>query len=140
MLLVGNPFRSNVLEETTSLIELNHQYDLKGAAVFDQIIFWERLPETGKYRVRAWTLTDYDNKEKRLALDINKSDHIYTVTYFDVDEKANRKITSRLFRESWTQKDPEREDKKLYDEKTRVGLRKKKLPPDPPYEIVDPQP
>lgn len=138
MLLVGNPLKSNVLEENTSLIELNHQYNLDGTPLFDQIIFWEKLPETGKYRIRAWTMADYDKKEKRFALNINDSDHIYTVTYFDTDERVNRKIISRLFRESFTQKDPEREDKLLYDERTRVGLRKKNPIPDPPYTIVDP--
>ena len=127
ILLVGNSLKDNTLRESTDLIELNHHYDLRGEVIFDQIIFWERLPETGKFRVRAWTLTDYDNKNKRLALEINNSDNIYTVTYFDIDEKANRRITSRIFRESWTQKDPEREDKKIHGETARTGLITRRL-------------
>lgn len=67
MLFVGNPIKDNTLRENTDLIELNHRYDSKGSYVFDQIIFWEILPETGKFKVRAWTMADWENKDKRLT-------------------------------------------------------------------------
>jgi hypothetical protein len=135
-MLLDNPIKDNTLRESTDLIELNHQYGKKGEHVFDQIIFWEILPETRKLKVRAWTLADYDNSHKRFAL--KKLDNIYTVTYFDQDVRAERKITSRIFRESWTHEDPERENKKLYNENTRTGLIKPPKPKPNPPTVVEP--
>ncbi len=44
--------------ESVDLIELNHIYDRKGQLSFDQVVFWERSPATGRFQVRAWCMVD----------------------------------------------------------------------------------
>jgi hypothetical protein len=107
--------------EYVDLIELNHLYNPKGQLVFDQVIFYEQALETGRFQVRAWCLVDDREIPNRRPVK-NYSTSRYQVDWFDVDKRLTRRITSRLFRESWTQIDPERDDKKLHDERLRVGL------------------
>lgn len=44
--------------EHVDLIELNHFHDQAGKLVYDQVIFYERAPETGRFQVRAWCLVE----------------------------------------------------------------------------------
>ena len=112
---------ANTIAESVDCIELNHFHDQKGKLVYDQVIFYERAPETGRFRVRAWCLV-----EDREVLDRrpvkNEETGVYRVDWFDSDKRVKRKITSRMFRESWTQLDPERENKKVHDERLRRCL------------------
>ena len=53
--------------EHVALIELNHFYDQTGRHVYDQVIFYERAPETGRFQVRAWCLVeDREQHEQEL--------------------------------------------------------------------------
>lgn len=44
--------------ERVDLIELNHFYDVQSRLVYDQVIFYQQAPETGRFQVRAWCLVD----------------------------------------------------------------------------------
>ncbi|MCY2978369.1 MAG: hypothetical protein NTU79_06850 [Planctomycetota bacterium] len=112
---------TNTAEEYVDLIELNHFYDHQGRHVYDQVIFYEQSPETGRFQVRAWCLIeDRDNLSRRPVKNVETQR--YQVDWFDNDQRLVRKITSRSFRESWTQIDPERANKKILEERSRIAL------------------
>ena len=107
--------------ESVDLIELNHQYDKQGRLVFDQVVFWERTPTTGRFQVRTWCMVD-DREELNRRPIKSEATGLWVVDWKDTDKRVIRSISSRLFRESWTQNDPERDDKKHHDERLRVLL------------------
>ena len=112
---------SHLAEEVVDLIELNHFYDQQGRLVYDQVIFYERAPETGRFQVRAWCLVEDRESLNRRPVK-NQQTELYQVDWFDSDQRLHRKITSRLYRESWTQIDPERVNKKIHDERSRIAM------------------
>lgn len=109
------------VDEFVDLIELNHFYDQRGRLVYDQVIFYERAPETGRFQVRAWCLVEDREYLNRRPVK-NYETQLYQVDWFDTDQRLLRKITSRLYRESWTQIDPERANKKIHDERSRIAM------------------
>jgi hypothetical protein len=113
-------------------IELNHFYDAKGRAIYDQVIFREWQRSTGRFHVRQWTLIDDRDPISKRPLK-NEETGLYSVEYHDTDAKTSRKVVSRVFKESWTQIDPEREDKKAFPESLRYSLSKKKQPNEPVF-------
>lgn len=112
---------TGVVEESVDLIEMNHFFDHRGLHVYDQVIFYERAADTGRYQVRAWCLVEDREALHRRPIQ-NQQTQLYQVDWYDNDQKLMRRITSRMYRESWTQIDPERADKKLHDERSRILL------------------
>lgn len=110
--------------EYVDLIELNHFCDKCGRLVFEQVIFYERTPTNGKFQVRAWCMVE-DHKDLTRRPVKNEQTGLYQVDWYDSDKKLQRKITSRLYRESWTQVDPEVANKKVHPECLRIGLVKR---------------
>ena len=112
---------TGVAEEYVDLIELNHFYDHQGRHVYDQVIFYEQAPESGRFLVRAWCLVeDREHQNRRPIKDA--SSELYRVHWYDSDQRMHRKIVSQLYRESWTQVDPERANKRIHDEHSRISL------------------
>ncbi len=110
--------------EHVDAIELSHVYDARGRLVFDQVVFWEQTPTTGRFQVRAWCLVD--DREAINRRPVRNDNGLYVCEVVDVSEKLTRRVVSRVYRESWSQCDPEREDKKQHDERLRVELVKRK--------------
>lgn len=85
------------------MIELNHYFDDRGQHVFDQVIFWRIEESTRRYQVQAWRMCnspgDYPTRNTNGMACIRLG--------FD---PSALKVSSRQFRESWTQVDPERMD------------------------------
>ena len=108
-------------EEHVDLIELNHFYDQQGRLVYDQVIFYARAPETGRFQVRAWCLVEDREYLNRRPVK-NYETQIYQVDWYDSDQRLLRKISSRLYRESWSQVDPERANKRFHDERLRISM------------------
>lgn len=115
------------LRESVDLIELNHFYDDLGRHTYDQVIFYEWSAEYTRYHVLAWCLVEDDQSRMPVMLPGGRE---VQVRWYDRDVKRTREVRSKLFRETWTQTDPERENKKLLDEKYRNSLLK--LPPKQP--------
>ena len=115
---------ANTVAEYVDCIELNHFYDQGGKLVYDQVVFYELAPETGRFQVRAWCLVEDREKLNRRPTK-NHTTGLYQVDWYDADYRVLRKITSRLYRESWTQIDPERENKKVHDERLRITMARK---------------
>ena len=110
--------------EHVDAIELNHFHDQRGHLVYDQVIFWERTPVNGRFQVRAWCLVD--DRETMNRRPIQNDNGLYECFMVASSERLTRRIVSRVFRESWTQTDPEREDKKRHPESLRIELVKRK--------------
>jgi hypothetical protein len=109
------------VSESVDMIELNHFFDRQGRHVYDQVIFYERLASTGQFRVRAWCLVeDRESLNRRPVW--NAITDQYHVDWLDSDQAILRSIRSPLFRETWTQYDPERLDKKHLEERYRLAL------------------
>jgi hypothetical protein len=115
----------NTAHEHVDLIELNHKYDCNGTLTFDQIIFYEWSPSEHRYHVRSWVISSPQIEPRK-----DYRSGLYRVSFTDREQKLERVITSSYFRESWTQTDPERDNKKHLDERERHALIKR-LPPRP---------
>lgn len=127
LLWASGPSDDNpTLRESVDLIELNHFYDDLGRHTYDQVIFYEWSVEYSRYHVLAWCLVEEDS---RMPVYLPGGREVQ-VRWYDRDVKRTREVRSKLFRESWTQTDPERENKKLLEEKYRRTLLK--VPPKPP--------
>lgn len=113
--------KSRVAEETVDLIELNHFHDPCGRHVYDQVIFYQIAPETGQFRVRAWCLVE-DRESLSRRPKVDPSTGVARVEWWDDQQQILRRLKSPQFRESWTQIDPERQDKTKWDERTRLTL------------------
>lgn len=109
--------------EHVDLLETNHFHDCNGRYVYTQTIFWEWEPSVCRYHVRAWTLVaPKPQRDYRSGL--------YRVSYYDQDQNFSRLVTSTHYRETYSQVDPERANKRLLDERDRNAL-VKRLPPQP---------
>jgi hypothetical protein len=116
----------DVAREHVDLLELNHFHDVNGRAVYSQVIFYDWAPDASAYHVRAWWISNNAGTNEPAR------DYVggfYRVRCYDVNEKMNREITARHYRETWSQVDPERANKKLLDERQRRGLIKRTAAP-----------
>lgn len=120
LLTIESGSRSSEVYERVDLIELNHHHDDLGRHAFDQVIFYEWSPDYRRFHVIAWFLVE--DQFTRLPRKLSNGD--YVVKWQDHDAQVRREIHSRLFRETETssQVDPERVNKKLFDEKLRASL------------------
>lgn len=115
-LIVGSFYH----EERVDLIELNHFYDDRGKPVFTQYIIYEWNDGHAEYHVRNFLM------EEKILFFKNHFAGLYTIIL--PETRVQVKITSQNFKESWTQIDPERINKKKLDENLRV-----KIPYTSPY-------
>jgi len=107
----------DVLRDRVDVIELNHYYNDRGQLIFDQIIFWDWCPTAGRLKVRAWRLV-------KSAWHLPERDWQrggWSALWLDGDRL--RAVYAGAFRETWTQYDPEIEDRRLYDVTQRRKLR-----------------
>lgn len=119
VLLDVRPSMMQPICEHCDLIELNHKYAKDGKHTFTQVIFWERLPQNGKYRVRDWVISD--DRESLDAVPVLR--HGLYESHF-VKNGIYYHVRSPLFRQSWTMNDPEVDDGRVHPKHMRVPLRK----------------
>lgn len=96
-------------EPTVDLIEINH-YQPAGEQRFVQVIAWEWLPDYQVYRVQDWKIIDeweVDERACRLMFFDNNRRHV---------------IRYKLWRETWTSHDPERDDRQHFAEQYRIKV------------------
>lgn len=114
-----------VSTEAADVIELNHFFDGDGRPVFDQVIFWQWHADESAYRVRAWRLWKSPAQTPWRDWSVGG----YTTAWFDGDRL--RVIRGTSFRETWTQHDPELEDRAFLPAHERRGLTGERPPPLP---------
>ena len=124
MVTLGNVETNSSVHETVDLIELNHFHDEQGRPVYDQVIFYDWSASQAEYHVRAWCLVEPKEILSRRPIHSHHNDR-HHVRWFDNDQSIHRHISSSLYRETWTQTDPERANKKILDERNRTALYKR---------------
>ena len=121
-----------VSTDAADVIELNHFYDGDGRPVFDQVIFWQWHADEDAYRVRAWRLwktpaqTPWRDWGSHSVGGLRGG---YVTAWFDGDRLRVVRATS--FRETWTQHDPELEDREFLPVHERPGLAGERNVPPP---------
>ena len=112
-----------VSTDAADAMELNHFFDGDGRPVFDQVIFWQWHADEGVHHVRAWRL--WKSPAQTPWRDWVRGG--YLTAWFDGDRLRVVRATS--FRESWTQHDPELEDRQFLPAHERRGLAGERTPP-----------
>ena len=115
----------NQAREHVDLTELNSFHDCNGRHVYDQVIFYEWSPSLHRYHVRAWVLSDNDKQPQR-----DYRTGLWITKYTERDSNLSRTVTSTHYRRSFSQVDPERDNKRLLPEHERHALIRR-LPPQP---------
>jgi hypothetical protein len=105
-------------KQRVDLIELNHFVDQEGREVFRQVLFYDWSPSHRKFIIREWRLVKSDSQLPRR----HWSPPRYQCVWHD--DGLLREIWSPSFRETWTQQDPERQNRKLVAEEARRPLRR----------------
>jgi hypothetical protein len=104
------------ITDSVEIIELNHYFDADGRLIFDQIIFWEWFDGAGELHVVAWRLC---KSPAQIPLrDWSRGG--YAATW--LDGERFRQVRALSFRETWTQFDPEVEDRQFIPPDHRRGL------------------
>ena len=113
VLLLGTIPLDDVIESASDVQHVNHTYDEDGKHVFTQIMYQDWR---GEYLVQDWRMLKhpaqrpvYSHQRKR-----------WEAVWFD--GQLLRKTVSPAFRESWTQHDPEVENRKLHPVECRSKL------------------
>jgi MarR-like DNA-binding transcriptional regulator SgrR of sgrS sRNA len=97
------------------MLELNHFHDYEGRPAFDQVILWKWDQLYSEYHVSEYYMVDQGKStEDNRVPQKNYSSGLYEAW------KGTNKVIAPHYRESWTQIDPERADKKKLDERLRV--------------------
>jgi hypothetical protein len=103
------------------MIELNHLHDGKGNPTLKQWVFWDR-DHLNNYQCIGWVLAGKPGQRvKRLGKH-------WEWTYHKQVPEGNSKayqlihVQASEFRETWTQSDPETNNRKVWPVKFRRGL------------------
>lgn len=115
--LLGRVGPEDILDDRVDLIEVNHCYDEQGRLVFDQVIFYDFCPLAERFQVRAWRLI----KDKRPALERDWERGGFTMLWEDNGQP--RMVRSFMKRETWSQHDPEMEERLYVPPERRHQLR-----------------
>ncbi|MDX1947290.1 MAG: hypothetical protein SFU86_17950 [Pirellulaceae bacterium] len=102
--------------DQADVIELNHYFDPEGRQVFSQVIFWGWYGDEGAFRVLAWRLW----KSPPQTPEFDWINRRWQTVWHDGGEL--RRVTAATFHESWTQFDPEAEDRAYLPPAERRGL------------------
>ncbi len=98
--------------EEVDLIELNHKLSESGAHQFDQVILWKWSPDYRRFNVQHWFIPRDPSEYPA------KAGELYQCFGFYHDQKRIL-IRSKMFRETWTTHDPERENTRLFPTELR---------------------
>jgi len=109
---------SVVASQRVDLIELNHFIDQDGREVFRQVLFYDWSEPHRRFIIRAWRLVKSDSQLPRRRWAPARYQCIWH------DDGLLREVSAPSFRETWTQQDPERQNRKLVAEEARKPLKR----------------
>jgi hypothetical protein len=107
---------SMVAKQQVDMIELNHFVDENGRHVFDQVVFYQWVEHRHRFRVIAWRMV---KRPSQLPIRTWEP-HGWRCVW--QDENVMRNVWAPTFRETWTQRDPERINREYFAEATRPDL------------------
>lgn len=92
--------QDDIIIDRVDMIEVNRYYDGQGKLIFTQLIFWDYSPSRGEFIVRDWRMMKCHMRR-------------WSNGFMWIDERDQlRHVRGRTFFESWTQIDPEIENRK----------------------------
>ena len=100
--------------EVVDFVEINHVCDENAREIFCQAIYWEFDARSSSFRVRAWRLCKGSQIPRGAPL---------RAVWHDEKTKRLRVSQTRSTRQTWTQHDPEVEDRSVWPQEKRRGLR-----------------
>lgn len=110
--------QSEVITEAVDLIEVNNFFDGQGRKVYTQIVFFDFDEVAGRHQVVDWRLM-------RPGLRPVRSGGIYVVRWNDTQTADVRRcVYAASFRETWTQRDIEVDEREKLPKEKRRGLAK----------------
>ncbi|MEL6898171.1 MAG: hypothetical protein AAFP90_18900 [Planctomycetota bacterium] len=112
----GGLLHSGVVEDHVELIELNHLVDPLGREIFSQVLFYDWSPTHKQYVIRDWRLLKSPNQRPRRVFGQLPYESFW------MDDNVPRRVKSQQYRETWTFRDPERENRRLVPEEQRMNL------------------
>lgn len=124
LLVMGVPrggLKGRDIVQNVDVIEYNHYYNEDGGHVYDQVIFYEWSPDYGRLHVVYWRLVKKPGGVTPRKDPCRKD---YYCRWYDTEYKRYRVVRSKIMQETWTKTDPERENKRLMEERYRAGLLK----------------
>ena len=110
-----------VKNDRVDVIEVNHCYDENGHLVFNQVIFWDLWDQDSGFHVVAWRLV---KRPAQFPYRDWKRGGYAAVWH---DGELLRRVRAKAMRETWTQYDPELEDRQPVPTQYRRGLSKGRL-------------
>lgn len=126
LVMLGNPVAwKEPVREYADLLEVNHKHT-NGVHTFTQLIVWERHPGNGKYNVRDWAILD--DRGEFHGYPTRGVSGVYESRL--VKNGVNYSLRAPLYRESYTNHDPEVENGRVYPKHLRRALGTGKLPND----------
>lgn len=113
----------SLIYDNVDVVEINHCYGGDGEKRFTQTIFWEwrNLYPEGDYIVVDWRIVK-DQPQPHPRKDYSKGG--YTLIWND--QGTWRRVRSVSMRETWTQYDPELDNRQIFPTAKRRGLTKGK--------------
>jgi hypothetical protein len=102
--------------DRVDLIEINHCYNEDGQLVFRQLLFWEWNELDSDYHVAAFRVL----RAQTSAVRIDRQRNEYVASW--CDSGVLRQVRAPHSRETWTQYDPELEDRRIFPQEYRRGL------------------
>lgn len=115
-ILPGRPHPANTTRAEVDLVELNHFLDDNGREVFRQVVFFDWSRKNRQFEVRAWRLIKHPSQLPR-QINVEAG---YLVRWQDKD--VTREVQAKSMRETWSQEDPERVNRRMLPENERVPL------------------
>ena len=114
---------TNISHEYVDLVELNCKYDEEtDKLAYTQVLFWEWSPDWQRMHIVAWYITEQD-RIYEMPTKVGKE--YLTIRRYEGKEIH---VHAKRFKLSHTYNDPERDNKKILDEKYRRGFGRKQLP------------
>lgn len=115
LLLLSIIPRDLTARDCVDLVEVNHFYDESGRLVFDQAIMWRWWDRDCRFYVVAWRLikspSQIPQRSRRGG---------YTSVWTDCE--TLRRVDAAAVRETWSQYDPELEERQHTPQERRRGL------------------
>lgn len=91
------------------LMELNHSVSCDGVSRFDQVILWRWSPDYRRWEVQYWAMVGTTGSVAEYPAAVGKR---YECRLTNNGRRVL--MRSKLFRETWTDIDPERENIRLF--------------------------
>ena len=119
LILLGLLPRDEIPSERVDLVEVNHYFDENGNPVFDQVIYYEWSGQKSRFHVRTWR--PLETIAQLPTYESTTGEHV--ATWQDRhDGNRLRQVRANAVQETWTQYDPEMQNRRFVPRKARRDL------------------